>query len=79
MDATAVELVPAVLLDEKIQPHYEQVVRRNPGEPEFHQSVRDVLGSRGYGPLGAVLLGSVSNTRVRESNRPVILVPRPQG
>jgi len=37
-----------------------------------------VLGSRGYGPLGAVLLGSVSNALVRESDCPVIVVPRPQ-
>jgi len=47
MPGSAVELAAGALLDEKVQPHYEQVVRRNPGEPEFHQSVRDVLGSLG--------------------------------
>jgi hypothetical protein len=35
-----------------------------------------VLGSRGYGPLGAVLLGSVSNTLVRTARCPVVVVPR---
>jgi nucleotide-binding universal stress UspA family protein len=35
-----------------------------------------VLGSRGYGPLGAVLLGSVSTALVRNSNCPVIVAPR---
>jgi nucleotide-binding universal stress UspA family protein len=36
-----------------------------------------VLGSRGYGPLGAVLLGSVSNNLVRTTSCPVVVVPRP--
>jgi nucleotide-binding universal stress UspA family protein len=35
-----------------------------------------VLGSRGYGPLGAAVLGSVSNTLVRTASRPVVVVPR---
>ncbi len=26
---------------------YEEVVARNPGEPEFHQAVREVAGSLG--------------------------------
>ena len=34
-------------LDEKLQDVYEQVVRRNPEEPEFHQAVQEVLGSLG--------------------------------
>jgi nucleotide-binding universal stress UspA family protein len=34
-----------------------------------------VLGSRGYGPVGAVLLGSVSNALVRTASCPVVLVP----
>ena len=35
-----------------------------------------VIGSRGYGPLRAVLLGSVSGRLVREAACPVIVVPR---
>jgi nucleotide-binding universal stress UspA family protein len=35
-----------------------------------------VCGSRGYGPLRAVLLGSVSHRLVAESHRPVIVLPR---
>lgn len=36
-----------------------------------------VLGSRGYGPFGAVLLGSVSNNLVRTTSCPLVVVPRP--
>ena len=35
-----------------------------------------VCGSRGYGPLRGVLLGSVSHAVVREASCPVIVVPR---
>jgi nucleotide-binding universal stress UspA family protein len=35
-----------------------------------------VCGSRGYGPVRAVLLGSVTHRVVRESRCPVIVVPR---
>ena len=35
------------MLDEKIEPFYDQVVRRNPGEPEYHQAVREVVDSLG--------------------------------
>ncbi|MEX1178264.1 MAG: NADP-specific glutamate dehydrogenase [Nitriliruptor sp.] len=35
------------MLDEKIAPSYEEVVRRNPGEVEFHQATREVLESLG--------------------------------
>ncbi|WIM13510.1 NADP-specific glutamate dehydrogenase [Enhydrobacter sp.] len=38
------------MLDEKLQPIFADVLRRNPGEEEFHQAVREVLGS-----LGAVV------------------------
>jgi len=31
------------LLDEKLEPVYAEVLRRNPGEDEFHQAVREVL------------------------------------
>ncbi|MEX1162814.1 MAG: NADP-specific glutamate dehydrogenase [Nitriliruptor sp.] len=35
------------MLDEKIAPSYEEVIRRNPGEVEFHQAAREVLVSLG--------------------------------
>ena len=35
-----------------------------------------VLGSRGYGPVRAVLLGTVSSAVVRSIERPVVIVPR---
>jgi glutamate dehydrogenase (NADP+) len=38
------------VIDEKLAPVFEDVVRRNPGEVEFHQAVREVLDS-----LGAVI------------------------
>ncbi|MBX9819280.1 NADP-specific glutamate dehydrogenase [Afipia birgiae] len=38
------------MLDEKLQPIFADVLRRNPGEEEFHQAVREVLDS-----LGAVV------------------------
>lgn len=34
-------------LDEKVDPIYAEVLRRNPEEPEFHQAVREVLESLG--------------------------------
>ncbi|MGC0251364.1 MULTISPECIES: NADP-specific glutamate dehydrogenase [unclassified Pseudactinotalea] len=34
-------------LDEKLQDIYAEVLARNPGETEFHQAVREVLGSLG--------------------------------
>jgi glutamate dehydrogenase (NADP+) len=37
----------AVPLDEKVEPIYQEVLRRNPGEVEFHQAVREVLESLG--------------------------------
>ena len=35
-----------------------------------------VVGSRGYGPLRAVLLGSVSSALVRSAESPLVVVPR---
>ena len=35
------------MLDEKVEPLFDEVIRRNPGEVEFHQAVRDVLESLG--------------------------------
>ncbi len=37
------------MIDEKLEPFLDTVVRRNPGEEQFHQAVREVLGS--LGPL----------------------------
>lgn len=34
-------------IDESLEPIYQEVVRRNPGETEFHQAVLEVLGSLG--------------------------------
>ncbi|HKL25724.1 MAG TPA: NADP-specific glutamate dehydrogenase [Desulfuromonadales bacterium] len=34
-------------LDEKVQPIFQEVLARNPGETEFHQAVREVLESLG--------------------------------
>jgi nucleotide-binding universal stress UspA family protein len=38
-----------------------------------------VVGSRGYGPLRAVLLGSVSSALVRSAHSPLVVVPRDAG
>jgi glutamate dehydrogenase (NADP+) len=35
------------MIDEKLEPIFDDVVRRNPGEVEFHQAVREVLDSLG--------------------------------
>ena len=35
------------MIDDKLQPIFEQVLQRNQGEPEFHQAVREVLESLG--------------------------------
>ena len=34
------------VLDQKVEAVYADVVRRNPGEPEFHQAVREFVGSK---------------------------------
>ncbi len=36
-----------LIQDEKLEPVLDRVIRRNPGEPEFHQAVREVLWSLG--------------------------------
>jgi nucleotide-binding universal stress UspA family protein len=38
-----------------------------------------VCGSRGYGPLRQILLGSVSTQVIRKAAYPVLVVPRPAG
>jgi len=49
-------------------------------EPELAQQTERadlfVVGSRGYGPHRAVLLGSVSGRLVRDASCPVLVVPR---
>ena len=35
------------MLDEKLEPIFDEVVKRNPGEVEFHQAVREVLDTLG--------------------------------
>jgi glutamate dehydrogenase (NADP+) len=35
------------VIDEKLEDVYDEVVRRNSGEPEFHQAVREVFVSLG--------------------------------
>jgi len=35
------------ILDDKLEPIYDEVIRRNAGEPEFHQAVREVFESLG--------------------------------
>ena len=37
----------ATMLDEKVEPIFQEVLARNPGETEFHQAVREVLESLG--------------------------------
>jgi glutamate dehydrogenase (NADP+) len=45
---TALEVINmAAGLDEKLEPIFQDVLRRNPGETEFHQAVREVLESLG--------------------------------
>jgi nucleotide-binding universal stress UspA family protein len=36
-----------------------------------------VLGSRGFGPVMRLLIGSVSSRVIREAPCPVLVVPRP--
>ena len=36
-----------LLVDEKIEAFHDEIIRRNQGEPEFHQAVLEVLGSLG--------------------------------
>jgi nucleotide-binding universal stress UspA family protein len=36
-----------------------------------------VMGSRGYGPLGRVLLGGVASQVIRTAACPVVVTPRP--
>jgi glutamate dehydrogenase (NADP+) len=46
-ERTPSSTLPGAVLDEKIEPLYDEVVRRNPGEAEFHQAVHEVLEALG--------------------------------
>jgi nucleotide-binding universal stress UspA family protein len=70
------ELVPA---------HVTATVHVLQGVPAAELSARSpeldllVLGSRGYGPLGRVLMGSVSAAVLRDCSCPLVVIPRPDG
>ena len=60
-------------------PVHTQTIKGEPCEVLVEQSARLdllVLGSRAYGPLRHVLLGSVSAPVMREAHCPVLVVPR---
>jgi nucleotide-binding universal stress UspA family protein len=64
--------------DGAVEVHYDALVG-DPAEQIVEMSkILDLLvcGSRGYGPLRAVLLGSVSRRVTAEAHCPVIVVPR---
>jgi nucleotide-binding universal stress UspA family protein len=69
---------------DSIDPGLGVEARRLEGEParELAEACEDgvdllVAGSRGYGPMARVLLGSVSRKLVDEAPCPVLVVPRP--
>ena len=47
MTASSANEIGVSVLDEKLSDIYDDVLQRNPAEPEFHQAVREVLGSVG--------------------------------
>jgi nucleotide-binding universal stress UspA family protein len=60
--------------------HPRGVLREGDPARELAEATREldllVTGSRGYGPLRAVLLGGVSGPLLREAHAPVVVVPR---
>jgi nucleotide-binding universal stress UspA family protein len=82
MQAHALARLAGVLeeLDDDIAA--EPVVLTGDAERELADRTADldlmITGSRGYGPLGAVFLGSVSGRLVRDAHCPVLVVPRGQ-
>ena len=56
--------------------HDDDVVDALADLPGEHPGIL-VCGSRGYGPLKQILLGSVSTQLVRKAAYPVLVVPRP--
>jgi nucleotide-binding universal stress UspA family protein len=77
IDASLEELVSRMSRDLEI----ETVMRHGDPAEELLKACEDgidllVLGSRGYGPVGSVLLGSVSHRVVREAPCAVVVVPR---
>lgn len=74
--AEAVRSLPAGLeVDVKVEEDYATHLLREQSE----QLDLLVLGSRGYGPLHAVVVGAVSTVLMRESQCPVIVAPRRAG
>jgi glutamate dehydrogenase (NADP+) len=47
IDNACVHAGGVAVLDEKLEPIFDEVVKRNPGEAEFHQAVREVLETLG--------------------------------
>ncbi len=45
--------------------------------PLDQDEAAEVAGSRGYGPVARVLLGSVSTQLIHKAPCPVLVVPRP--
>jgi nucleotide-binding universal stress UspA family protein len=72
VERAVAELDPGISL-------YTQTIKGEPSDVLVEQSERLdllVLGSRAYGPLRHVLLGSVSAPVMREAHCPVLVVPR---
>ena len=75
----AEKLVEALSLDVAVESH---LLKGDPAKMLVERSQELgllVLGSRGYGPLKSVLLGSVSSYVLRNAHCPVIVVPRGSG
>jgi nucleotide-binding universal stress UspA family protein len=75
------ERVDRLLGEVPEQAHCEARVLRGPVQRTLLGEIADgvdllVMGSRGYGPLGSVLLGSVSSDLVEQALCPVLVVPR---
>ena len=70
----------AVMADRPVDVECEDVLRQGSPADELRDEAEDadllVMGSRGYGPLRAVLLGSVSSGVVRSAPCPVLVIPR---
>jgi nucleotide-binding universal stress UspA family protein len=64
-------------------PHVEGVFREgNPADvllEQSHEVDLFIAGSRGYGPLGAVLLGSTTRHPMDAAGCPMIIIPRGRG
>jgi nucleotide-binding universal stress UspA family protein len=54
----------------------DSIDQRRGASAAVRRGTRRVVGSRGYGPFRAVLLGSVSSALVRSAESPLVVVPR---